>query len=103
MQLEKTITKSSYDRKRRRRGCCRVDIDIFSTLYPRTQLRCYERSEMESEQLGVIEVKRNYIAKKENTLLLPAIIWREKEQRLFFSVLDYSQIHIPGYGKGSQE
>ena len=53
---------------------------------------------MESEQLGVIEVKRNYIAKKENTLLLPAIIWREKEQRLFFSVLDYSQIHIPGYG-----
>ena len=38
---------------------------------------------MESEQLGVIEVKRNYIAKKENTLLLPAIIWREGAAFIF--------------------
>ena len=76
MQLEKTMNKSfpAVRKSRRQRGCCRVDIDIFSTLYPRTQLRCYERSEMESEQLGVIEVKRNYTAKKENILLFLTII-----------------------------
>ena len=47
---------------------------------------------MEPEQLRVIEVKRNYIAKKENILLLLTIITFRIEC-----------IHIPGYGLGFQE